>query len=509
MWQGVVWRFIPAMLLFILVAASVILCIFWPLRRAQVLKQLQEASQSKVQFADFHGTYFPRPGCLLEKVTFRLTSGQDSPPFITVERLRIEGSFFGLLSKHVRLIKVEGMRILVPPKGSADAFKTPQRSSIVIDDLVANEAILEFASLTPKDPSLKFYFRRFDLNAIGSSSPASFHADFVNPEPLGEIVTNGKFGPWNADGVGKTAVSGEYIFEKANLGVFGGIAGMLSSSGKFNGTLNHIAVEGDTDVPNFTVTSSEHPVPLKTNFQAVVDATTGDTFLNNVNAKFGTTTVSSRGSFTVEEQGKIASIDFAAREGKIEDLLRLFSKETKPSMSGEVTFFAKALLPSGKQPFLEKVQLHGDFGVDGGTFNEKTQEEVDNLSRSAQGMTDRLATDKELRDSGSVLTNLKGHVVVQYGTAHFSNLSFKIPGAIARLHGSYDLVSEKIDLHGTLTTDSKPSSAVHGVKTLLLKVLDPLFKNHNRTDYTAPVQVTGTYAHPLFGLDLGVREHRK
>ena len=63
--------------------------------------------------------------------------------------------------------------------------------------------------------------------------------------------------------MGKTAVSGEYVFQQADLGVFRGIAGLLSSSGKFAGVLDRIEVQGVTDTPHFTVTSSSHQVHLQ------------------------------------------------------------------------------------------------------------------------------------------------------------------------------------------------------------------------------------------------------
>ena len=44
------------------------------------------------------------------------------------------------------------------------------------------------------------------------------------------------------------------------------------------------------------------------------------------------------------------------------------------------------------------------------------------------------------------------------------------------MHGSYNLISEKIDLHGTLKTQAEVSKTTHGIKALMLKVLDPLSK---------------------------------
>ena len=129
----------------VLLAGVVFLAARWPFRREAVVKDLQDASLSKVDISAFHGTYFPRPGCLLEHVTFQHNPKPGTPPLITIERIRIEGSFPGLFSRHVRRIHAEGMRILIPPRGTDDHFQTPKRSTFVIDDLIADGATLEVA----------------------------------------------------------------------------------------------------------------------------------------------------------------------------------------------------------------------------------------------------------------------------------------------------------------------------------------------------------------------------
>ena len=71
-----------------------------------------------------------------------------------------------------------------------------------------------------------------------------FRAALINTEPPGEIRSSGQFGPWNSEAPGITPVSGSYTFDNANLGVFEGIAGTLSSRGKFSGRLERIESEG-------------------------------------------------------------------------------------------------------------------------------------------------------------------------------------------------------------------------------------------------------------------------
>ena len=495
----------------VFLAAIVVLAWYWPFSRKAVLKELEAASLSRVDAGTFHATYFPRPGCVIEHVTFQHNPKAGSPPLITIERLRIEGSFSGLFTKHVRRIRAEGMRVLTPPQGSDEHFQTPARSSVVIDDLIADGAILEVASRDADKQPLQFSFHNFALRNVGSSGPASFQATLSNPEPPGEITTTGKFGPWSADDVGKTAVSGEYVFQQADLGVFHGIAGMLSSSGKFSGVLNRIEVQGMTDTPRFTVTSSSHLVQLRTQFHAVVNGENGDTFLEKVVATFWKTIVLSEGSVAggSGQPGKTASIELATNDGRIQDILLLFTQSPRAPMSGTVSFHANVSIPPGNRPFLEKVELQGDFGIGAGSFTKSgTQEGINHLSEGARGEDEHQKTEKDKDDPATVLSDLKGHVLLKDGKARFSNLSFSVPGAVAQMQGTYNLITEKIDLHGTLRTDSEPSNTTHGIKAMMLKVLDPFFKK-KRAGYVMPVKITGTYDHPLFGLDLSDGDDKK
>jgi hypothetical protein len=492
----------------IFLAAIVLLALRWPFSRAAVLKELEEASMSRVEAGAFHRIYFPRPGCILEHVAFQHNPKTGAPPLITVEKLRIEGSITGLFTEHIKLIRTEGMRILIPPRGSDEHFQTPERSPFVIDDLNADGAILEVASREADKQPLEFAFHEFTLSNVGSDGPAAFRAKLSNPEPPGEITTEGKFGPWSVNDIGKTAVSGDYVFQQADLGVFRGIGGLLSSSGSFSGVLNRIEVQGVTDTPRFTVTSSSHEVQLRTQFHAVVNGENGDTRLQRVAAIFRKTTVWSEGSVagTSGQSGKTASVALAAKDGRIEDILLLFARSERAPMSGMVSFHANVSIPPGKEPFLEKVELQGDFGIDAGSFTKsETQEGVNHLSEGALSEED---TGKDKDDPETALSDLKGHVRLKNGTARFSNLSFSVPGALAQMQGTYNLLTEKIDLHGTLKTDSEPSKTTQGMKALILKVLDPFFKKKH-VGYVMPVKITGTYEHPSFGLDLSDQDDKK
>lgn len=71
----------------------------------------------------------------------------------------------------------------------------------------------------------------------------------------------------------------------------------------------------------------------------------------------------------------------------------------------------------------------------------------------------------ETEDSEAVVSDLKGHVVLDDG-AKFSKLLFSVPGALAQVEGTYSLLTERIDFRGTLKTLSQPSKSTHGIKSV-------------------------------------------
>src|SRR5262249_54509898 len=149
--------------------------------------------------------------------------------------------------------------------------------NVIIDEIVINDTDLVIVpSKAGKDP-LDFDIHDLVLHSVGAERPFEFRGNLTNAKPQGEIATHGHFGPWDADEPGDSAVSGEYKFTNADLGPFPGIAGILSSTGKYSGQLNEIQVEGETDTPDFSLDKVGKPVPLHTEYSATVNGTDGDT----------------------------------------------------------------------------------------------------------------------------------------------------------------------------------------------------------------------------------------
>jgi hypothetical protein len=76
-----------------------------------------------------------------------------------------------------------------------------------------------------------------------------------------------------------------------------------------------------------------------------------------------------------------------------------------------------------------------------------------------------------------------------------------VPGVQVALRGTYGLIDEKMDLHGTAQLDVKLSQTTRGFKSFLLKALDPLFSKNGK-ETVLPIHIGGTRSEPSFGLDL-------
>jgi hypothetical protein len=329
----------------------------------------------------------------------------------------------------------------------------------------------------------------------------------TNPKPVGDIESRGSFGPWQAENPRDTQVRGSYSFSNADLGTIQGISGILSSSGQYAGSLDKITVDGTTDTPDFRVATSGHSVPLHTDFHAIVDGTSGDTYLQPVNAGFLHSFIVARGSVvrTRNVQGHHIRLDATIESGRMEDLLKLGVRTDPPVMTGMVQLKTKLDLPPGNAEVTSRLKLTGNFRVSKTHFtNDKVQAKVDNLSLRSQGKP-KLAKDN-IPDNVSF--SLSGVFNLNAGLLSFSQLHFYAPGTLVNLTGKYSLDGNQFDFRGKARLDAKPSQLVTGWKSLLLKPVDPFF-HKNGAGTEVAVKITGTKSEPHFGWNLGDKGDRE
>ncbi|HTU47775.1 MAG TPA: AsmA-like C-terminal region-containing protein [Bryobacteraceae bacterium] len=487
----------------------IVLALNWPFNKQNLIDILQERSARTVTIDRFYRTYFP-PGCVAEHIQFLHRVHKERTPLITVQGLVMTTSWARLLALQHRLtlVRIFDMHVTVPPSEPGKpnpimplTYSEKGGASIVVDRTIADGAVLDFLSKDPGKKPFRLVIDKLRLDGLGNNEPMFYRTIISNEMPPGKIRSTGVFGTWNPKDPGSTPLHGTYRFDDANLAAFGGVSGTLFSTGKFSGTLRHVNVDGTTDIPNFKVTDTSHSRRLSTQFQAVVDGTKGDTFLNNVTAHFDSTTVYFKGSVAGQEGqgGKLVSLDMSEPSGRIEDLLDLFISAKTPPMTGSVVFRGHVDLPPGPAQLVERMKLRGDFGVAAGKFTDKgTEGDITRLSDSAE----KHAKGQKQEDPETVLSDLKGHAVADDGVATLSNLSFTVPGASATLHGTYNLVNYKIDLHGVLFTTGQPGDATTGFKSFFVKAITPFFKRKHAAK-VVPFKITGNYSNPRMDLDFG------
>jgi hypothetical protein len=298
---------------------------------------------------------------------------------------------------------------------------------ILVDSFVCDEAQLIINTLRPGKLPLEFDIKSLKMTSIGPEGPMHFDADLTNPKPVGNVLSSGSFGPWQADSPRDTPVSGSYSFNHADLGTINGIGGILSSTGEYGGTLDNIVVDGKSDTPDFRIATGGRTVPLHTEFHAIVDGTSGDTYLQPVKAKILNSWVVANGSVvrTKEPNRHRVELDVVIEKGKIEDLLKLAVRTDPPIMTGLVRLKTKFDLPPGEPDFPKRLRLAGNFQVSGAHFtNQKLQGKVDSLSMRSQGKP-QLARDN-IPDN--VHSDLKGTFGLDNGLISFSQLEFRVPG---------------------------------------------------------------------------------
>lgn len=478
-----------------------------PYLRRRVVEMLSQKFHADVELKEFHVFLFPGVRIEGSGLALRHEGRTDIPPLISIQEFSAQAGILGLPWKpwKVDQVKLKGLLIQIPPKEERGNQKWPKAKNIpvLIGEIISDDAELRMLPKSAdKDPHI-FAIHHLVMHSVGLDRPASFTAQLTNAVPPGEIDTKGTFGPWSPDDPGQTPLAAEYTFDKADLGYFKGISGILSSSGKFGGVLEKIEVEGKTSTPDFTVTLGGHPLDLETVFSATVDGTNGDTLLHPVTARLLNTVIVAQGGVvkSQDKKGKEITLDVTVDNGRIEDLLRLAVKADRPPLKGAINFRTKFDLPPGQGDLSDRLNLNGKFDVQQAQFTSpEVTAKIETLSRKAQGQP-------ENKDAGSSVSQLKGNFVLDNGVIGFRGLTFTVTGAQVALDGKYGLNKEDLDFHGKLRMQAKISQTTTGVKSLVLKVVDPFFRKDGQTEL--PIKITGQRDHPSFGLDLGHKEKEK
>jgi len=487
-----------------LCAGIAFLVVSFVLLQPERLKARLDAGLTKhmnldVEIGDLSVSLFPRPQVVGTQLVLRVPNRPDLPPFVSIDRFRVAVGPLSVLRKHVNTVHVDGLRIVVPPAGARPtAGGSAEKSKVIVDHLIAHDAILTFVPKTTKRPPLVFEIHSLNVDDVGFGLAMPFVVALTNPVPTGRINASGTVGPWRTDDGALTSVSGQYTFTDADLGSINGIGGKLNSTGQFRGHLEAIEVDGQAEVPDFSLDLGGKPAPLSTTFKVMVDGTDGAVELKRVDAKLASTVMSVTGVIAnlpgpgrrdVQLTVKIAA-------GRLEHLLALAIDAPQPVMVGAVSLETQLSLPPGATRVRDRIGLKGRFGLSRASFTDGgVQQKIKELSRRSQGKTE----DEML---GKTLTNLRGGFALGGGTLSLTKLEFEVPGAAVVLDGTYNLSSTQFDLHGVLRMQASASQAMGGVKSIFIKPFNFIFRKEG-AGAVIPIRIAGPRTEPKFTMDFG------
>lgn len=434
---------------------------------------LERALASRVRFGQYRMTFLPRPGCVAERV--EVTRDGGAAPVATVDRLAIEGSWLDLITLTHRLtvVKPDGLHVnMARDIPRAMHLHPPAKYETMVGTFVGHGTVLTVGRS-------EFHFNRLLAHDVAKSQTIRFQTAMRLPDPPGQVEARGTFGPWRGM---KTPVTGSFRLMNANLGKYGGLEGILEGNGKLEGVLEQIHVKGGTSVANFRVRPKGPAIPIEAQYAATVNGVSGETHLHRVDVRFLRTNLVLTGT-----AGKTTSLHFDGQNSRMEDLLQLFASAAEPAMYGLIGLQANVILPPGNTPFLRRLQLDGNFGIDDAKFKARTQRKIDELSSRARTE----AEDDAPPDR--VTCDLKGRVVMRDGIARLSDVQFRVPGALAAGGGTFNVETKQVDLRGTVAMEASLSEAADGgVKSFLLKPLDIFFRGRKRKKGAVlPVRIAG------------------
>jgi AsmA-like C-terminal region len=474
--------------------------------RPATIELLERRFDSRVQLKTLRVVFTPWLSIQGEGLVLRHQGRTDIPPLISIHQFTISAGLRGLWDRSVARVHLDGLEIMIPPRRGADmpAITKPAvgqpaadpDNDLHVGELVAENSLLTILSKQEGKGPRVFQLRRLRFEDFDFSQAIPFEAALTNPTPHGEIAATGAFGPWNAESPSLTPIEGTFLFD-ADLGTIQGIGGALHAEGNFAGPLELIRTSGRTRTEGFHLSSGGASFPLLVDYDAIVDGTNGDTILERVDARLGTSSISATGAIVKVEgtKGRRITLDTKTRGGRLEDFVKLATRVTSSPLTGIVNVDARLDIPPGEADVGDRMNIDGTFNVAKARFTSQTiQNRVDQLARRGLGRP----MDETVDD---VASNFRGVFALDSGRLHLRPLTFEIEGATVELTGNYDAARELLDFQGELRLQAKASQTQTGWRRLVLRIFDPMLEGKG-AGTVLPISITGTRDQPKFSADI-------
>ena len=517
-----------------------------PFVRASIVEGLTQHFHARVELDSFHMSL--KDGLKAEGAGLRIwppaqVAGVNVPanfapdqPILSLAEFRFQAPLHFERGKpfHISTVELKGLDLHLPPHShfthhdqAVPKPTNPYVAAMEIDTIVCTGTRMVLETDKPGKIALEIPITHLTLSHVSSGGPMDYVADLTNPLPHGDVHTTGSFGPWNVSDPGESPVTGQYTFDHADLSDFKGIAGILASTGQFQGTLRQLTADGKTSTPDFRLTDFGQPLALTTTFHARIDATNGDVVLDPVDATLGHSHFTARGPIARVKPGqpnsqvlnvsstqpattpsipvplgeaKDIDLNIDIDRARIEDFLRLTSRSGPPVLTANVTTRARLHIPPGTDSVEKRMTLKGSFVLDQVFFtSQKIQDGLRQLSLRGLGHPKDIKT----TDSNSIRSTIVSDFQLANGIITLPDLTYTVPGSKVRVSGTFGLDGGAINFTGTAAMDATVSQMLGGFLGVLAKPADRFFKKDG-AGTEIPFHVSGTKDNPTFGIDFNL-----
>ena len=494
-----------------------------PIARERIVESLEaklhcEVELDEVHLSLAHGLEVTGRGLRIMAIGNRVRISPGGTPMLTVREFQFASTLKDLLLHHESAITAYAQGLVITLPAGTDREKLDQsdpkrrnqpRDSYFLNKLVATESLLRLEPTDRTKANIEFDFKKLVLVDPGKDVPFVFETILRNPMPSGEIHATGHIGPWVFGSSRDSPVDGNFTFDHADLSDVKGLNGTLTAHGRIAGSLGQMTVHGETETPDFGLDISAHTFPLHTEFQALVEGTTGDVALQSVAARFLHTELEGNGLIRKvlaadgkETKGHNIAIDVHMKNGRAEDLLTLFSRSPEPLLRSPMDLQGHVEVPPGKERLVLKMRASGTAQIGAAHFtNVNLQQSVNAFSLRAQDVHQAKQAIQDPGASPVVAMSLSGPFRIVGGNIEMPDVTSRAPGAVLAMQGRYPLVERELQFHGVARTVAPADHMETGIKSLLLKPVSP-FLHKNGAGTQLPISFMGDKGHPVFHLDL-------
>ena len=462
-----------------------------PRLKRDLERWLSERLTSDVSIDSLDVTLFPTVRIEGVNLVLRIKGRPDLSPFITIRKWTGTGSLLGLWNRRLRLVRIEGAELIVPPgrkqdlkplsvnggpdDGSSPAPRAgePRAGAPMVDRLDADQVLITVQSREANRDPVVWDVRDLVMHDFSLETAAPFSASVDTPLPKDRAYASGTAGPWPRRDLTTLPLQGQYTFD-GDLGSVPGLEGEIHVEGSALGALERLETAGNASSQGLGLSNKAGGrLPLTASYQGIFDGTSGDLALTRLTTQLGASTFDMTGSVLRQRGVRGRHVKLQASTPKpvdLGDVMRLLVDGRNAPLTGRLGLRARLDIPAGENDVQDRMIVDGTFDVAQARFRDREiQERIDALSRRGQGRP----ADPTI---AGVAANMEGQAVLRRRDLALRAVRFVVPGVAIEMSGRYGLSSQRLDFQGIARLDATISQTQTGARRLLLRPLDRLLR---------------------------------